>query len=177
LATATAAPVMTNFCLQPEDGRQLVLEANRELSGLEEGQRLVVVPDRDRRVRLERVLVVARRSIDVVDLGTMEMTPSARFARERSMSAIFPFAMVAKTSAAYATFSSSRQMAAFDPVYAALLCARDGRYALGCPEGLGHSDPNVTAKIYAHLVPGFLETAVNRLPIGKPAIAAAPTNE
>jgi integrase len=32
---------------------------------------------------------------------------------------------------------------------------------------LGHSDPNVTAKVYAHLVPGFLESAVNRLPIGK----------
>lgn len=32
---------------------------------------------------------------------------------------------------------------------------------------LGHSDPNVTAKVYAHLVPGFLETAVNRLPFGK----------
>jgi len=32
---------------------------------------------------------------------------------------------------------------------------------------LGHSDPNVTAKVYAHLVPGFLETAVNRLPIGR----------
>jgi integrase len=34
---------------------------------------------------------------------------------------------------------------------------------------LGHSDPNITAKVYAHLVPGFLETAVNRLPIGKRA--------
>src|SRR5437660_10878451 len=34
---------------------------------------------------------------------------------------------------------------------------------------LGHSDANVTAKVYAHLVPGFLETAVNRLPIGKRA--------
>jgi len=32
---------------------------------------------------------------------------------------------------------------------------------------LGHSDANITAKVYAHLVPGFLETAVNRLPIGK----------
>src|ERR1700682_3628630 len=41
---------------------------------------------------------------------------------------------------------------------------------------LGHSDPNVTAKVYAHLVPGFLETAVNRLPIGKhPNSAGAPT--
>ncbi len=34
---------------------------------------------------------------------------------------------------------------------------------------LGHSDANVTAKVYAHLVPGFLETAVNRLPIGRRA--------
>ena len=32
---------------------------------------------------------------------------------------------------------------------------------------LGHSDANITAKVYAHLVPGFLENAVNRLPIGK----------
>ncbi|MFL5458300.1 MAG: hypothetical protein ACJ78X_18030 [Myxococcales bacterium] len=32
---------------------------------------------------------------------------------------------------------------------------------------LGHSDANITAKVYAHLVPGFLESAVNRLPIGK----------
>ena len=36
---------------------------------------------------------------------------------------------------------------------------------------LGHSDANITAKVYAHLVPGFLETAVNRLPIGKPPTA------
>jgi integrase len=43
---------------------------------------------------------------------------------------------------------------------------------------LGHSDPNVTAKVYAHLVPGFLETAVNRLPIGKHANSAgAPTKK
>ena len=41
---------------------------------------------------------------------------------------------------------------------------------------LGHSDANVTAKVYAHLVPGFLETAVNRLPIGKRSTPkAAPT--
>jgi len=32
---------------------------------------------------------------------------------------------------------------------------------------LGHSDPIITAKVYAHLVPGFLKSAVNRLPIGK----------
>ncbi len=32
---------------------------------------------------------------------------------------------------------------------------------------LGHSSPNVTAKVYAHLVPGFMETAVSRLPIGR----------
>ena len=41
---------------------------------------------------------------------------------------------------------------------------------------LGHSDANITAKVYAHLVPGFLETAVNRLPIGKPPMPKpAPT--
>ena len=41
---------------------------------------------------------------------------------------------------------------------------------------LGHSDANITAKVYAHLVPGFLETAVNRLPIGKRSTPkAAPT--
>ena len=57
------------------------------------------------------------------------------------------------------------------------------RRALGRPDvvtgprsGPHHSDahpgaqrPNITAKVYAHLVPGFLETAVNRLPIGKRA--------
>ena len=32
---------------------------------------------------------------------------------------------------------------------------------------LGHSDPTITAKVYAHLGPGFLESAVNRLPIGR----------
>jgi len=37
---------------------------------------------------------------------------------------------------------------------------------------LGHSDANITAKVYAHLVPGFLENAVNRLQIGKTASAA-----
>jgi hypothetical protein len=41
---------------------------------------------------------------------------------------------------------------------------------------LGHSDPTITAKVYAHLVPGFLESAVNRLPIGKhPTPKSAPT--
>jgi len=40
---------------------------------------------------------------------------------------------------------------------------------------LGHSDPNITAKVYAHLVPGFLETAVNRLPIGKGATPNTPS--
>ena len=35
---------------------------------------------------------------------------------------------------------------------------------------LGHSDPTITAKVYAHLVPGFLEGAVNRLPIGRRAV-------
>jgi integrase len=41
---------------------------------------------------------------------------------------------------------------------------------------LGHSDANITAKVYAHLVPGFLETAVNRLPIGKrPTPKTGPT--
>ena len=41
---------------------------------------------------------------------------------------------------------------------------------------LGHSDANITAKVYAHLVPGFLETAVNRRPIGKrPTPKPAPT--
>jgi len=37
---------------------------------------------------------------------------------------------------------------------------------------LGHSDANITAKVSAHLVPGFLENAVNRLQIGKTASAA-----
>jgi len=37
---------------------------------------------------------------------------------------------------------------------------------------LGHSDANITAKVYAHLVPGFLKSAVKRLQIGKTLSAA-----
>jgi len=65
----------------------------------------------------------------------------------------------------------SRCRAAFGPRpaphTATLILAPEGRS--GGTEDLGHSDPNITAKVYAHLVRVSFETAVNRLPSARRA--------
>src|SRR5882724_514693 len=74
-----------------------------------------------------------------------------------------------------------REMAARNPRWGAerirgeLLILAHGGTLWEVQKILGHSDPNITAKVYAHLVPGFLETAVNRLPIGKGAMPNTPS--
>ena len=55
------------FRSEPEDQRQGASRGIDRLRGFQHGQRAVVIPNRDGRVRLDGVVVVPRREVDVID--------------------------------------------------------------------------------------------------------------